>query len=194
MSEEIVFIDFELFRSFDWHKFLLTSIEILIILSWCAHDILETISLISIPTDIHTLYHGNNLSHLPTDIRTLTMHWLLLNKVQFQLENWHTIFIHNFLYLKLSFSILHPQFHASITDIILQTSISFKKTPVCCHFFMVGGLHTSMTLISMLAGVYTPGRAFQARQVEGYRSDKVAAQSLLSLYFPIFLPFTFQLS
>jgi len=38
---------------------------------------------------------------------------------------------------------------------------------------------------------YTPVRATQDRQVEGYRSDKVAAQSNLSLYFPILLPFTF---
>jgi len=45
----------------------------------------------------------------------------------------------------------------------------------------------------MLAGVYTPGRAIQVRQVERQRSDKVAAQSFLSLYFPIFLPFTFLL-
>jgi len=40
---------------------------------------------------------------------------------------------------------------------------------------------------------YTPVMAFQARQVEEQRSDKVAAQPLLSLYFPIFLPFTFLL-
>jgi len=35
---------------------------------------------------------------------------------------------------------------------------------------------------------YTLYRASQVRQVEGQRSDKVAAQSFLSLYFPIFLP------
>jgi len=35
---------------------------------------------------------------------------------------------------------------------------------------------------------YTPGRATQARQVEGYRSDKVAAQSNLSFHVPIFHP------
>jgi len=35
---------------------------------------------------------------------------------------------------------------------------------------------------------YTPGRVSQARQVEGQRSDKVVAQSLLSLYFTFFSP------
>jgi len=43
----------------------------------------------------------------------------------------------------------------------------------------------------MLARIYTPGRASQARHVEGQRADKVAVQSLLSLYFPIFLSFYF---
>jgi len=38
---------------------------------------------------------------------------------------------------------------------------------------------------------YTPGGASQARQVEEYRSDKVAAQSLNSLYFPVVLLFRF---
>jgi len=40
------------------------------------------------------------------------------------------------------------------------------------------------------SSVCTPDRATQARQVEGSRSDKVAAHSLC---FPIFLPFTFLL-
>jgi len=41
---------------------------------------------------------------------------------------------------------------------------------VCSHLFFVGGgggLCTSMIRIAMLAGVYTPVRASQARQVEG---------------------------
>jgi len=33
--------------------------------------------------------------------------------------------------------------------------------------FVIGGLRSSMTRIAMLAEVYTPGRATQARQVEG---------------------------
>jgi len=40
---------------------------------------------------------------------------------------------------------------------------------------------------------YTPVRATQVGQVEGYRSDKAAAHSLLALCFPIFLLFTFLL-
>jgi len=47
------------------------------------------------------------------------------------------------------------------------TKISILRPPACCHFFVVGGIEYQMTRIAVLAGVYTLGRATQARQVEG---------------------------
>jgi len=43
----------------------------------------------------------------------------------------------------------------------------FYALPHLLSLFRGGGLSTSKTRIDMLAGVYTPGRAFQARQLEG---------------------------
>jgi len=43
----------------------------------------------------------------------------------------------------------------------------------------------------MLTSFNTPGRVSHVRQIEGQRWDEVPAHSRLSLYFLIFLPFTF---
>jgi len=62
----------------------------------------------------------------------------------------------------------------------------------CCHLFVVVGIGHLRDPNSYDGwSFYTPGRATQATQVEGSRSDKVAAQVLFSLYFPFLLPFTF---
>jgi len=40
-------------------------------------------------------------------------------------------------------------------------------SPACCHLVVVGRLRTSNTRIATQAGVYSPGRSPQDRQVEG---------------------------
>jgi len=65
---------------------------------------------------------------------------------------------------------------------------SIFKRPVCCHLFVVGGIEY-LSYPDSYPGwsFYTPVRATQVRQVEGSRSDKVAAQSNLSFNSPYFL-------
>jgi len=72
---------------------------------------------------------------------------------------------------------------------VLYYIIYYKLPPgVLSPFRGGGGLPTSMTRIAMLAGVYTLVRATQARQVEGERSDKVAAQLLFLFTLLFFSP------
>jgi len=68
-------------------------------------------------------------------------------------------------------------------------------SPASCHLFVVVGWGiVYLNDPDSYAGwsFYTPGRATQARQVEGQRSEKVAAQSLLFLF--TFLFFSLLLS
>jgi len=54
-------------------------------------------------------------------------------------------------------------------DFKFTACFSIQSPSVCCHLFVVcvwgWGLRTSVTRIAMLAGVYTPGRASQVRQI-----------------------------
>jgi len=81
---------------------------------------------------------------------------------------------------------LVPFFGRVDTDLYITTSIK-NPPPVCCHLFEVGGIVYLSDPDSYVGwSFYTPLRATQARQVEGQRSDKVAAQLLFFLlsYFP----------
>jgi len=78
----------------------------------------------------------------------------------------------------------YAKIHVYNKKIILYITWSKEYAPTCCHLF-VGGVRDC---VLMLAGVYTPDRATQARQV-WWIEVKVTAQSVLSLYFfPLYLP------